>query len=355
MDVRGQEMKIIFNMVKCGLANGGGCQTILRTAMGLMKKGHDVKILLNQPNRFNWFPVPDSLLLSVSSANPEDWPTCDIMMATACSTVNDVNRYNKIPSNQKFFWMRAHETWSMRDDVLLKMYKSFSGNILVNSEWMKQFLYENGGINSEIQYPGLPINEISGIFKEIPFKNKDYKNLIVGALYSEKLRKRFNDVIDISIKAFKNGIVDGLLLFGNEDFKEKYSNELKKVGLEYSYIRQPNMESKIKLMKECDVWLATTDNEGLHIPPMEAALCHCNLVVRGLRPSGMCDYAINDYTAKVFFDNAEAVRCLHEYNENRLKGMRHNNFLQALIEDKIGTVEENVNKLEQKFYKCLGR
>ena len=82
----GEIMRIAFNLLDCGLGNNGGSQTIIRMADELYMLGHNVKILLNQPNRFTWFDVPNDLLLYEGDLNFAHGGL-DIMIATGCSTV----------------------------------------------------------------------------------------------------------------------------------------------------------------------------------------------------------------------------------------------------------------------------
>jgi len=47
-------MKINFNLMKCGLGDNGGSQTIIKTANKLSEFGHDVKIVDTIENKHTW-------------------------------------------------------------------------------------------------------------------------------------------------------------------------------------------------------------------------------------------------------------------------------------------------------------
>jgi len=345
-------VKIIFNLARCGLGNNGGSQTLLRTAIKLREFGHNVKILLNKPNKFTWFEIPDGLLEMVST-KVKTWPKCNIIMATGWSTVDDVVKY-ALPYERKFYWMRAHETWGTDEETLFAKYKS-GLKMLVNSEWQKEFLFSKCSVPSQIQYPGIP----EEMFKRNGFsresvriqmghkKSKKLDKIVIGALYCNKARKRMRDIFEICDLLNFEGLLKELMLFGTEDY---LGNNYK---LPVSFLRDPSIGQKLDMMSACDIWLATTDNEGLHIPPMEAGLCGCNLVVRGLNASGMSDYAINETTAKTFFTVSEAVEKIKEYLEDSDSRMIHQASLWHVLSHKIGSVDDNVRKLEKIFEKAL--
>lgn len=329
-------MRILFNMVNCGLANNGGCQSVLRMALELRKLGSEVKILVNQPNRFTWFEIPKNLLEEVDEKTyswPRGW---DIIVATGCTTIKDTVHYPYLNSKRKFFWMRAHETWAYSDEYLIELY-GLGLNILVNAEWMKAFLLVQG-IESRVQYAGLPDEVLRkfGLAKITPRK------ITLGALYSSKARKRWDDVIQIATALHEDNSLEKLLVFGAEKYKVKSDFPVHD-------LYNPDIEEKLALMGECDVWLATTINEGLHIPPMEAAMAGANLVARAIPSAGMGDYAINEFTAKTFYSNYEAFHCIIDYLDSDSDRVDHLENLKRIIRQKIGSVNTNAVKMEEIF------
>ena len=59
------------------------------------------------------------------------------------------------------------------------------------------------------------------------------------------------------------------------------------------YVHNPSIEEKNKFYNLCDIWLAPTNNEGLHMCPAEAMLTECVVVGTDSPMSGMRDYLYN--------------------------------------------------------------
>ena len=346
-------MDILFNLVHCGLGNNGGSQTLIRAAKGLSELGHNVKILLDKPSRFTWFDVDDSLIHMVNDPDKQsEWPKCDIIMATGCTTVDGTVKYPHVSDDKKFYWVRGYEKWTTMGIEKLNKTYSLIDNVIVNSKWLCDFLYEDFNVKSRIQYSGLPIDEINKVIREYnasePVITNGKKPLVIGALYSSKESKRFDDVIDI-VNELNSKFPVELYIFGNESFQTaKY-----KMPFKCYYYQQPSFENKILMMTKCDIWLSTTENEGMHIPPMEAGLSGCNLVARCYRSSGVSDYAIEGYSSKNYNSTGEAIVKIMEYWSNPKEMAEHSLNLLEILFFKIGSVEENVKKLESVFLNSL--
>jgi hypothetical protein len=340
-------MRIIFNLVKCGLANNGGSQTLIRSAIGLKSLGHDVTILLDKENKFTWFDFDKSILKYIDvSTKTSEWPLSDIIIATACSTVNDTINYPHLNIERKFYWVRAIETWAMSIEELKKGYSS-GLKIMCNSEWQCRFLHRMG-IDSVIQYPGLTIDVINSINKEL--NNDESKKRTIGALFSTKKRKCPERIVEICNIAHSFGLIDHVNLLSNETS----NNYFNKLAVPHTIFIRPSFYDKIKMMNDSMIWLATTDNEGLHIPPMEAGLSGCNIVCNKVDSAGMGDYAIDGFSSLNFKTNGEAISCISRYvNDEKTRKMHSSNF-KSIIINKIGNVEENMKCLEKKLLIACG-
>jgi glycosyltransferase involved in cell wall biosynthesis len=100
------------------------------------------------------------------------------------------------------------------------------------------------------------------------------------------------------------------------------------------------------------VWMAPTELEGLHNPPMEASLSGCGLVCTNHERSGMTDYAIHNETALVY--NARDIDMASEYinmllNDDVLLNRLNNNMIEYLRE-KIGSREDSAKKFIKALY-----
>lgn len=335
-------MKIAFNLIQCGLGNNGGSQSIIRMAMALSELGNEVKILLDSPNKFTWFGGFENLLHLVNKKNKDSWPKYDVIIATGCKTVNSTLEYPNIDINNKFYWIRGHETWGMSEEDLFKNYKS-GLNLLVNSEWLREMIFRKCEVISKIQYPGyvdgMHIAKAHGFVDEIN----------IGALYyADKESKMFNQIINIAFLLKENKIINKLILFGNKQMDDNFKRDLNDLfGIPYEFSYRPTYDEKMALMNKCDIWLSTSELEGLHIPPIEAGLNGCNLVTKGLYSSGTSDYAIDGLTAKIFFTAEEALQRILEYVNDPKEMNIHSTNLRYILYYKIGSVQNNALKFQK--------
>lgn len=316
-------MRIAFNGIGCGWGNNGGTQSVFRMAEALASLGHEVEVWSHCANKFTWFPL---LKVEHVQTRLADAPAVDVLIASGCATVQ--NTYDYPRKKVGVQWLRAHETWAYKEEKLFELYR-LDMPLWVNSEWMKILVRDKilrDGV--EVQYCGVPIDE----FRR--GANGQRREFSIGALYSKKPRKRFKD-IDALMRLFPAKY----FIYGNED-----------KNLD-GYIRQPSMEAKCELYRQCDVWIACSENEGLHIPPMEAALCGAAVVANNKLSAGNMDYCVQGTTA-LMYDSGD-VKAMCRLLE-QLKGDPHlreflNHNMQHLIRSKIGTVEENAEKLIERL------
>jgi len=95
------------------------------------------------------------------------------------------------------------------------------------------------------------------------------------------------------------------------------------------------------------VWIAPTELEGLHNPPMEAGLCGCALVCTDHGMSGMSDYALDGETAMVYpaRDIAAAAKRVTAILRDEALRARLSGNLAELLREKIGGRERNMSRL----------
>lgn len=304
-------MNIAFNMTHCGLANNGGTRTVVLCVKTLEELGHRCDII-GTNDRFTWLEhkpiipyVPDDL---------------DVVIATACTTVLNT-LFMSVPV--KAWYIRAHEDWAMPDDQLKELYNSGIVNI-VNSKGLQQFL-STYGADSKVIHQGIDFDWWEN--RELRPKNK----IRIGALHTNQARKRWKDFVELSE------------ILGTEEYEYVAMGPSKpKEDFLIDFKHHASVEELNDLYSSCHIWVATTENEGLHNVPMEAALCGC-LIVCGDEPlNGMIyDYAFNGNTAMVYDrkDMEHAAELIRNPNWDCVERMRN-----CLINN-IGTREHNMKKL----------
>lgn len=304
-------MNIVFNMLECGLGNNGGTRTIIKCVETIEKLGHRCDIIANIDN-FTWFNHKN-----VISHLPSD---TDVLIATSCTTVASTLRTN-VPI--KAWYVRAHENWTMPDNMLSNLYNSDIINI-VNSNGLQQQISACGA-DSHVVYQGIDFDW---------WKNENLrpKNKIrIGALYTKQPRKRWKDFEKLSEILGSNDYE--YLSIGNANPNKKFLCE--------SWCNVGHDKLR-RAYSSCHIWFAPTDSEGLHNVPMEANLCGC-LVVCGDEPlNGMIyDYAFPNNTAMVYNrkDIEHAAELIRKPNWDCVNRMENH------LKYNIGTREDNMEKL----------
>lgn len=325
-------MKIAFNGVGCGWGNNGGTQSIFRMAAALTKMGHDVELWSEIPNKFTWF-MPEAKLRQTTLENA---PEVDVLINTGCNTTMSTYRYPRKKVGVQ--WLRGHEVWAQPEDKLFKLY-GLDMPLWANSEWIADLARDNGIRDDvEVQYCGVPWRDFYPVDTE-----PKATQLHIGGLWSGKPLKRANDILELAKKeSFKNV---RWLLFGNEPRPELPAN--------FSYIQRPDINHKRALFTSCDIWFAPSEMEGLHIPPMEAALCGAAVVANGTATAGNMDYVIDGLTGLHYADLSHAVECIEKLRDNEAlrKGMV--GVMQKMIRMKIGDVETNAQRMIARLERLL--
>jgi len=305
-------MELVFNALNSGLSNNGGSRTIISCSKVLEKLGHRSDIVANVDN-FTWFdhkPVIKHI--------PQD---LDVLIALANSdVVNTLNAGIK----RKAWYIRAHETWSAPEYLLIDYYKNKSILNIVNSKGLKQVLAMHGA-DSVVVYQGIDFDWWEN--RNLRPKNK----IRIGAFHTKQPRKRWEDFVGLAkILGNKDYEYVGM---GNAKPSDNFLTEFK---------LNATVEELNNLYSSCHIWFAPTESEGLHNVPMEAALCGC-LIVCGDEPLGgmIYDYAFPDNTAMVYDrkDIDHAAELIRNPNWDVIERM--NNHLR----NNIGSREKNMIKL----------
>ncbi len=299
-------MRIVFNFSHTGMANNGGTRTLVRCAEELETLGHDV-IMFCGNNRYTWHKT------QLKTSWPHH-PQCDVSIATGYGSWKSVERQHPCV---RAYYVRGLELWSAREHELLASFRAVD-RVFVNSQWLLDYM-KSKKIKATLQYPGLDWEW----FKELGAKRDG-----VGALRNNRHKtKREEDI-------------DGLE---------------KRLGIPIwqlnRHIKRPDSTELNKWYNNLKVWFAPTELEGLHNPPMEAALAGCALVCTDHPKSGMQDYAIHGKTALVYparqLDKAAAaVRFLLDNEDMRT---RLNVELVELLRDKMGTRHDRMTEFASRL------
>jgi len=326
-------MIITFNLIGTGAANNGGTATLFHSANILTAMGHKVFVVSNIENRFTWFPL---ICDFIETSHPFSYPNADANIATGFQSVKFVASA-PISKGKKFHWIRAHETWITKD--VEKIYR-LNTTKWVNSICLQDFLKKMYGVDTRILYPGISSHCFYNDKPERHGSKPGY--IVVGALLNKKPRKRFEWVKKalISLKRMYDSRIL-FVLFG--DCGKDIDNELPA----YSYIQQPSQIRLREIYNKIHVWLAPTQSEGLHICPLEAALCGCLVVGTNAPLAGMRDWLTDGETGYVahngysyFYSKIlEAIDCPNA----KAKHIADNAY--DVITSRIGERYENMQRM----------
>ena len=298
-------MRIVFNLRRVGLGNNGGSRTIIKSAETLADMGQEVILYSNIKNQYSWEPIKKN----VSFVRGKHLPEGDVVIATGFRSVKSTVASS---FKKKFYFVRGFETWNATKSELFKSYKSL--RCIVNSGWLETFLKSNG-VKCNLVYNGLDFDDFYNLKQDRPND--------LGGLYSERHKTKNHSFVQGC--SHKRGISLTML---NNDIK---SPTPKRLNEWYNTIK---------------VWIASSELEGLHNPPMEASLSGCGLVATNHPHSGTSDYVIPNETALVYKhgNRKTAIRCIRKLIEDELLRENLNKNMVELLHSKIGTRENNMSK-----------
>jgi glycosyltransferase involved in cell wall biosynthesis len=325
-------VKIIFDLVNCGLGNNGGSYTIVASANTLARLGHNVTIIDSGMNKHTWESLYDNVKHIIIKQD-SDVPNADVIIATGYRTVRHVVG---LPPRcgLKIHWIRGWETWNFFEDQIVSNVLKAPTIKVVNSICLQKKLKQYG-FDSHIIRPGYDS------FTYFPLEwegRREHNSFIIGGLYNEGKKrqgKRTEWIFKCFEKLKKEDQSVQLVMFGSEG---KPSN--------VTYYRQepvPTLKNQIYNM--CHLWLAPTELEGLHIPPAEAMLTNCPVLGTNAEMSGMEDYLINGFNGMISqndFDSfySALLSYFKIWKANKLVSIFEENPRSKILE--LGTRLENM-------------
>lgn len=289
-------MKICFYASgrKSGLANNGGSKTILRSIETLKKLGHEAYVVAKY-DQFSWFrhSAPATSIRKGTDA---------VVAVSARDVTYAIDAARGMPV---YWWMRGLEKWQFPEEELVHRAKLVRP--ITNSSHLSKWLayYD---IYSQVCYAGLDLDMWNN--------DSSAPRRGVGCLsHSVHKTKRY----DVCEKVMKH----------TPDMFWEILNKKPHINLD---------DNRLKwLYNSCKIWLATTELEGFHNVPAEAALCGCLVVCNKHKHNGMSDYA-DDTTAMRYSTPEEALSCLKNPDYSLVPRM------QEKIREKIGSREKNMQR-----------
>jgi hypothetical protein len=301
-------MQILFEARGCGLGNNGGTQTIIKSVEALNELGHEADIIA-YVDRFSWFKHKRPIKKIEKGYD-----------AHIAVSNNDVKFVMASNISKKMWWVRGHETWTNSEKKILQTYCTPGLQIMTNSHWIKDFMERKTNKEVEILYQGV---DIFDWYSEDRERNERVK---IGCLYGSKKSKRFTDFVELAHILPRDQYE--FVAYGATDFKADFLSQK---------LINPNKPTLRKFYNGCDIWFAPTVLEGMHNPPMEAALCNCVIVCSDNPKNGM-PYATRD-TAMIYSSIHHAANLIRDPKWYLVYDMRD------MIVNEIGSRKHNMEKL----------
>jgi len=301
-------MYIIFNALNSGLGNNGGSRTLIKCAETIESLGVRCDIVATDDN-FTWFNHKKPI-----SYIPND---ADVIVATACTTVESTLSSN-VP--KKVWYIRGHELWAHNEKFIGALYNSGLINITNSIGLMKKV--ESFGAKAITIPQGIDLD----LWYDL--KLRSHNKLRIGCLHQNKSTKRWKDFVKLAE------------ILGNAYEYTAFGTNVKDYNFLSSFINNPSFDELREFYSKCHIWFVPTELEGLHNPPMEAALCGALVVCNDHPMSGIAlDYGI-ERTSMVYRhrDIEHAAEVIRNVNWSKVEVM------QQFLINEIGSREKNMKE-----------
>ena len=302
-----------------GLANNGGSATILKMVAHLRKLGHQADVVTQHKDKFHFFRHPKPI-----RHIPKD---ADVCIAVSSNDIKPM--LARMPKRAKpFYWARLLDAPAKISEEKLIKYAS-RVKTLVNSEGLRDWFAERG-VPTSICYQGVDVEDWADDFRGV-------SKPTVGFLVSTKKRKHFDVVKDI-VRGL--GSEYDYIGYGAKADQDRCTMGFTARNFLYFKVNQ-RRDELCHMYSSVDIWCATSTQEGLHNPPMEAALCGSAVVYPDAPMAGCSDHCIDGETAWRYRakDAQDACRAIRQADRSR------NAAHKKMILEKIGSREMAAERL----------
>ena len=272
-------MKITFDLRNTGLGNNGGSLTLIKSGNTLTKMGHDVVFIDSYNNQNTWVKLlADHKIIK----NRNDVPEADVIIATGYNSVSETVNSPSF-AGIKFHWIRGFELWRGSEDWIINKILKAPTIKLVNGLCLQKKL-KKLGFESYLIRPGYDFENLK------PLNIRDtIPEVVLGGLNKQGRHansKRTSWIFETAkvLKRKYKGKIK-LYMFGMDKLPATTSID--------HFIKNPNIDQKNEIYNNCDIWLAPTMLEGLHMPPAEAMMTECSVVGTNAEMAGTEDYLID--------------------------------------------------------------
>lgn len=327
-----------ITIINDGFRNCGGSLQFIKYANQMAALGHDVTLAYQYSFTFDLIPVNVERVFAPTMA-PDQLPDADILLHSSWFMAD---RAVALPESKglPFTYVLGFEQWSgSNEDIIgcwrLPIYK------IVPSAYLQEQIWLQTGIS----WPVIPFGiDFSSFHQEGRRSAPRPGDQVIGALYNNGPTKRMPDLI-ATLKRLHQAKPDiGIELFGFEERPD--------LDFPFNYHCQPNTDELRAMMNRCHVWLSMSDQEGLHVPPMEAMACGAVPVSSDI--GGTRDYCLEKYNGLRFpvGDTAKAAQSVLTILDDAATWEKYASRSNEIIHG-MGSEEDNVHKMLSVFEETL--
>lgn len=271
-------MKI--NFLNDGYRNCGGCLQIIKYANLLADMGHEIYLTYTHSFSFDLTEVKASLVYS-PLLRDDEVPDCDAVISSSWFMAGKVAGL-PFSKGAKFAYLQDFENWSGTSEAIIGNWRQPVHLIAV-----ARYLEDAALCHVSKKAERIPYGIDFEIFNPGNRRMPGPEGITVGGLYNAMPRKRFNDLLAVVEAVRARGVPVKLTLFGAVERPACIPENAE-------YLVTPSRGELAAMMQSCHVWLAMSEQEGLHIPPMEAMACGAVPVCTNI--GGMRDYCLEGET-----------------------------------------------------------
>ena len=237
---------------------GGGLQ-LVKYANAMVRMGHRVTLAYNASFSYGLTEVLADTAYAPTLADHE-LPDADIVL---CSTWYMARKVAALPlsKGEKCNILQGFEQWSGASEDIASCWRLPVYKIAPSS-----YIAEQVFLQTTLRCPVVPFGiDFEAFFPQPDRTVMDGSRLVVGALYNTSPNKRMHDLTAALEALHATGLPVSIELFGFQDRPD--------LPFPFDYLRRPSTDALRAMYNRCHVWLAMSDQEGLHVPPMEAMAC----------------------------------------------------------------------------------
>ncbi|MDY7001698.1 MAG: glycosyltransferase family 4 protein [Thermodesulfobacteriota bacterium] len=273
-----------INFINDGHRNCGGCLQFIKYANAMAGMGHTVTLTYYVGFNFDLIEVLPRKIYS-PTLNPEEIPDADVIISSSWSAAEKVAGL-PLSKGEKFYYVQDYENFSGPSEAITRSWCMPATKIAV-AEYLKELILQQTSTRVHVIPYGIDFD----VFHPTSPKAMEQNEIVVGGLYNPAPRKRFTDFAAVIQRLRQRRLPVRLELFG--------TGEKPELPFDFRYARRPSRQALNEMLNRCHVWLTMSDQEGLHIPPMEAMACGAVPVVTNIGGMDYCLHGETGFTVPV--------------------------------------------------------